>query len=244
LIGRRNGGPDGTLRRVLLIDQDIDYLLIRAPRQSIGMTIDSSGLVVRAPRWVPIREIELALTERARWVVETLATWRDRNRESLPTEWHAGAPLLYQGRSLTLALVAASKQAIAADLLHLTVRHPTPGDQTEIGAFVCGWLKEQALSLLAPRAMHFARRLKAAPPAVQLSDVRAQWGSCNHLGEIRLNWRLIQLPPRIADYVVAHEVAHLIELNHSRRFWALVEMLLPGHVQARRELDALTPLLD
>jgi predicted metal-dependent hydrolase len=229
---------------VPLVGQDVDYRLIRARRQSIGMTIDHSGLIVRAPRWVSIREIELALTERARWVVETLAQWRGRNKDSLPTEWHAGAPLLYQGRSLTLALFPARKKAIAADLLHLTVLHPTPGDQTEIGVFVCRWLKEQALSLLAPRALHFASRLKAAPPAVRLSNARAQWGSCNHRGEIRLNWRLVQLPPRIADYVVAHEVAHLIELNHSPRFWALVESLLPGHVQARRELDLLTPLLD
>ena len=53
----------------------------------------------------------------------------------------------------------------------------------------------------------------------------------------------MQLPPRIADYVVAHEVAHLVELNHSPRFWALLETLLPGHDNARRELDALTPLL-
>src|SRR5207244_3143694 len=85
---------------------------------SIGKPIDHSGLVVRAPRWVPIREIELALTERARWVIETLAIWRGRNRESLPTEWHAGAPLLYLGRPLTLALFPARRTAIAADLLH------------------------------------------------------------------------------------------------------------------------------
>jgi predicted metal-dependent hydrolase len=232
------------VRLVLLAGQEIDYRLIRARRQSIGMMIDHSGLTVRAPRWVTIREIELALTERARWVIETLAQWRGRNRESLPTEWHAGAPLLYQGRPLTLALFPARREAIAVDLLHLTVLHPTPADQNEIGAFVCRWLKEQALALLVPRALHFARRLKAEPPAVKLSEARSQWGSCNHLGEIRLNWRLVQLPPRIADYVVAHEVAHLIELNHSPRFWALVESLLPGHVETRRELDALTPLLD
>ena len=81
------------------------------------------------------------------------------------------------------------------------------------------------------------------PAPVKLSNARTQWGSCNHKGEIRLNWRLIQLPPRLADYVVAHEVAHLVELNHSRRFWTLVETLIPGHDDARRELDALTPLL-
>ena len=150
MIGRRQDEGDAGLRRVLLAGQDVDYRLIRARRQSIGMTIDNSGLVVRAPRWVTIREIDLALKERARWVVETLAEWRGRNRESLPTEWHAGAPLLFQGRALTLALFPARKKAIAADLLHLTVLHPDPGDESEIAAFCCRWLKEQALSLLTP----------------------------------------------------------------------------------------------
>ena len=92
--------------------------------------------------------------------------------------------------------------------------------------------------MLTPRVQHFARRVTTSLPTVKLSNSRTQWGTCNHKGEIRLNWRLIQMPPRIADYVVAHEVAHLIELNHSRRFWALVESLLPGHADARRELDA------
>ncbi|TMG90417.1 MAG: M48 family metallopeptidase, partial [Betaproteobacteria bacterium] len=73
MIGRRQDEGDAGLRRVLLAGQDVDYRLIRARRQSIGMTIDNSGLVVRAPRWVTIREIDLALKERARWVVETLA---------------------------------------------------------------------------------------------------------------------------------------------------------------------------
>jgi len=244
LIGRSEDQADSNLRRVLLAGQEVDYRLIRAHRQSIGMTIDTSGLVVRAPRWVSVREIDVALKERARWVIETLAEWRGRNRESLPTEWHQGAPLLFRGRALTLALFPARNKAIAADLLHLTVLHPNPADESEIAAFCCRWLKEQAMSLLAPRAFHFARRLRKPLPDVTLSEARSQWGSCNHRGEIRLNWRLVQLPPGVADYVIAHEVAHLVELNHSPRFWALVESLLPGHAEARRQLDALTPLLD
>lgn len=244
MIGRQDGADGSSLRRVLLAGNDVDYRLYRARRQSIGMTIDHSGLIVRAPRWVSIREIELALKERERWIIEMLAQWRGRNRDSLPTEWHQGAPLLFQGRPLKLALFPARKKAIAVDLLHLTVLHPHPWEESEIATFCRRWLKEQALALLAPRALHFARRLRTKPPAIKLSEARSQWGSCNHRGEIRLNWRLVQLPPRIADYVVAHEVAHLVELNHSARFWALVESLLPGHAEARRELDALTPLLD
>ena len=234
----------GTLRHIVLGGKDIEYRLIRARRQSIGMQIDQRGLVVRAPRWVPIRDIESVLRERDAWIVETLVEWRGTERESLPSEWRSGAPLLYLGRKLTLALFPARRQAIAADLLNLTILHPSPGDQAKIAAFVCGWLKQQALERLEPRALDFALRLRAPAPAVKLSNARTQWGSCNERGEIRLNWRLVQLPPRLADYVVAHEVAHLVELNHSPRFWALVESLLPGHAQQRRELDALTPKLD
>lgn len=229
------------MRSIELAGENIPYQLVRARRRSIGMLIDHRGLTVRAPRWVTIRQIEVALTERARWIVKTVATWRDR--EALPTQWREGAALLYQGRPLTLALFAARKKAIAADLVHLTVLHPAPGDESQIGAFVAGWLKEQALAFFAPRAAHFAQRLHAQAPPIKLSSARTQWGSCNHKGEIRLHWRLVQLPPRIADYVIAHEVAHLIELNHSPRFWALVETLLPGHEAARRELDEMTPLL-
>ncbi|MGH8714817.1 MAG: metal-dependent hydrolase, partial [Casimicrobiaceae bacterium] len=86
---------EGSVRRVLLAGQEVDYRLFRARRNSIGMLIDHSGLIVRAPRWVALREIELALVERADWVIQALAEWRGRNRESLPTEWRAGAALLY-----------------------------------------------------------------------------------------------------------------------------------------------------
>jgi predicted metal-dependent hydrolase len=231
------------VRSIALCDQSIDYRLNRARRRSIGMVIDHSGLSVRAPSWVSIREIELALRERAEWVIKTLAEWRGRDKEALPAQGCEGAGLLYRGRPLTLALFPARKKTIAADLLHLTVLHPNPGNEGEIAAFVGRWLKEQALALLAPRVLHFASRVTGVPPAVKLSSARTQWGSCNHKGEIRLHWRLVQLPPAVADYVIAHEVAHLVELNHSPRFWALVESLLPGHAEVRRELDALTPVL-
>ena len=94
----------------------------------------------------------------------------------------------------------------------------------------------------AGRALRSPGRARA-PASVRLSNARSEWGSCNAKGEIRLNWRLVQLPPLLAEYVVAHEVAHIVELNHSRRFWAVVETLLPGHAALRRQLDDWTALL-
>jgi predicted metal-dependent hydrolase len=76
-------------------------------------------------------------------------------------------------------------------------------------------------------------------PALRLSNARTQWGSCSARGRVLLNWRLVLMPGPLIDYVVAHELAHLKELNHSQRFWTLVEGLYPAHLQARRALERL-----
>jgi predicted metal-dependent hydrolase len=234
---------DGTTRQVVLCGEPVAYELIRAERQSIAMEVHLEGLTVRAPRWVTIREIEVALKERAEWVVKTLVEWRARRREAMPRAWRTGAPILYRGRELALELFSARRAEVAADMFHLTVRHPAAHDEREVALAVSSWLKDEAWNLVVTRVRHYARRTSRSPLSVRLSDARSEWGSCNAKGEIRLNWRLVQLPPALAEYVVAHEVAHLDQLNHSARFWSLVEALLPGHALLRRELDEWTALL-
>ena len=235
---------DGQPRRIALAGHSVDYRLFRVRRRSIGMQIGLSGLSVRAPRWVTIREIETTLTDRAPWILRSLAEWGARRRDVLPREWKTGAPILFLGRELALAVHSARKREICADLLNLTVRHPAAEDERQVAAFVGRWLREEAQRLLAPRVAEFAGRIASAAPTLKLSNARSEWGSCNQQGVIRLNWRLVQLPPDLALYIVAHEVAHLVELNHSPRFWSLVEALLPGHAAARRALDEWTALLE
>jgi predicted metal-dependent hydrolase len=235
---------DGQARRIALAGVDVDYRLVRVKRRSIGMHIGLSGLTVRASRWVTLREIEATLQQHAAWIVRQLAEWRARRRDVLPREWKSGAPILYQGRELALDVYPARSKEIAADLLNLTVLHPLPQDERLVAAFVVRWLKDEALRLLAPQVADSAARIPARSPPVKLSNARSEWGSCNPKGEIRLSWRLVQLPPDLAQYVIAHEVAHLVELNHSPRFWALVEMLFPGHKAARQALHGWTALLE
>ena len=240
----RTPKDEGQVRRIALAGHDVDYRLVRARRRSIGMQVGLSGLTVRAPRWVSIRDIEGALAERATWIVRALAEWRARRRDVLPREWTTGAPILYQGRELALALYPARTKSVAPDLLNLTVLHPAPHDERQVAGFVGRWLKDEALRFLAPQVAALAARLPAAVPPLTLSNARSEWGSCNHKGEIRLNWRLVHLPPELAAYVVAHEIAHLVEMNHSPRFWALVESLYSDHAVARRALHDWTALLE
>ena len=230
-------------RRVVLRGEEVSYRLIRARRRSIGMEVHLEGLTVRAPRWVTLRDIEAALVERGAWILRSLAEWRARRRDVMPREWVSGAPIAFRGAALTLALYPARHAEIAADLFHVTVRHPHAHDEGQVAECVRQWLRDQAWTLVAARVAHYVRQVGTHLPSVRLSNARSEWGSCNAKGEIRLNWRLVQLPPPLAEYVVAHEVAHIVELNHSRRFWAVVESLLPGHAELRRQLDDWTALL-
>jgi predicted metal-dependent hydrolase len=237
------GEAKGQPRRVTLGGAVIEYRLIRARRRSIGMEVHFDGLTVRAPRWVTLRDIEHALDERTQWILRSLAEWRSRRRDVMPREWKSGAPIVFRGAELALSVHRSRRPSIAADLFHLTVRHPHAHDERLVAACVGDWLRDQAWTLVAQRVADYVRRVTTRPPSVRLSNARSEWGSCNAKGEIRLNWRLVQLPPALAEYVVAHEVAHIVELNHSARFWAVVEALLPGHAALRSELDEWTALL-
>lgn len=235
---------DGALRRIALSGQPVDYRLVRARRRSIGMLIGVDGLTVRAPRWVTIREIESTLNERAEWILRGLVEWRARRRDVLPRQWKSGASILYLGNELELTVCLHRRSEIRPDLLNLTVLHPAAHDPQQVENFVTRWLREETARLLAPRVATLAACVSPLVPTVKLSNARSEWGSCNQHGVIRLNWRLVHLPPELASYVVAHEVAHLVELNHSPRFWSLVETLFPGHAAARRALVEWTALLE
>jgi hypothetical protein len=108
--------------------------------------------------------------------------------------------------------------------------------ETDLGQLATRALKGRALEHFGARVAHYAAQLDLPAPPLGLSTARTRWGSCSHASGIRINWRLIHMPPHIGDYVVAHEVAHLLEMNHSPRFWRVVERLHPDWRTTRNEL--------
>ncbi|GAB1479934.1 SprT family zinc-dependent metalloprotease [Paracoccaceae bacterium] len=108
-----------------------------------------------------------------------------------------------------------------------------PGDPVQASARVAAWLKARARDRLAAASDHYAAQVGRRVTQVALRDTRSRWGSCSAEGRLMYSWRLILAPPRVLDYVAAHEVAHLVEMNHSPAFWAVVERLFPGW-QAQR----------
>lgn len=103
-----------------------------------------------------------------------------------------------------------------------------PGDPAQLPARLQAWLKALARDRLAASVDRHAATLGRKPAGISLRDTRSRWGSCSAEGRLMFSWRLILAPPAVLDYVAAHEVAHLAEMNHSPRFWAVVERLCPG----------------
>jgi len=146
----------------------------------------------------------------------------------------------YLGRQLALDIQPSLFHEIRRQGNVLRVYAPAGMDAGEL---VRAWLIARAERLLAWRLARVARRLGRAPSRFALSNAQTQWGSCTRHGHVRLNWRLVQAPLAIIDYVAAHELAHLIHLDHSPRFWAQVAMLCPDALARRAELRTMSTSL-
>jgi predicted metal-dependent hydrolase len=108
---------------------------------------------------------------------------------------------------------------------------------------VIAWYKKQAKLDFSRRLEILAAKLGVETPPLTLSNAQSRWGSCNSRGEVRLSWRLLQAPPHIINYVICHELAHLKQMNHSAKFYAVLENLFPNHKAAEKELKTLSPQL-
>ncbi|HMN64536.1 MAG TPA: SprT family zinc-dependent metalloprotease [Burkholderiaceae bacterium] len=222
------------MRSTMLCEQPVHYELRRSRRRTIGFVIDDRGLRVTAPRWVPMGEIERALQEKARWILRKLVEWRDHEarRERVAIRWHDGATLRFLGTALTLS-VDPGARGVARDGDLLRVGLPPRAGEEQLRDRVQSWLQARAREVFAERIPVFAERLGRTPSRWALSSARTRWGSCTPDGAIRLNWRLVHFPMEIVDYVIAHELAHLRELNHGPRFWSTVGELFPDFERAR-----------
>ncbi|PYE84955.1 M48 family metallopeptidase [Pseudoroseicyclus aestuarii] len=141
-----------------------------------------------------------------------------------------GGTLPYRGGTLTLAPAPVRRAALEGDHLLL------PEEPARAGARAMAFLKTQARDMLVPMVAHHAGALGLPHGRVTLRDTRSRWGSCTARGDIMLSWRLVMAPEAVADYVAAHEVAHLARMDHSPEFWAVVARLVPDYDRHRRWL--------
>lgn len=230
----------------MLGGEAVAYRLIRSRRRSIGVEIADGGALVRAPYWVRVGDIQSFLQENANWIRKKLATWHAARAHVRPEDWRDGGSVRFEGESLRLSVYSTRRRVAGNDLFDLRIGIPKP-TPPRIRDAVEEWLKGKAAESFPERVATCCARLGLATPVVKLSSSKTQWGSCEHHAKrslIRLQWRLIQLPPELADYIIAHEVSHLREMNHSAKFWATVASLYPAYREAEKRLRDMAPLIE
>ncbi|WPY93363.1 SprT family zinc-dependent metalloprotease [Limimaricola variabilis] len=193
----------------------------RARRITLRVSHRDGRVTLTLPRRTPEREGLAFLRAREDWVRGHL------DRVAPPRPVQLGGTIPYLGREIALrpGPVRAPRLEDGALLL--------PRDPDRAPARAMAFLKARARDVLAEAVDRHAAALGRRVGRLSLRDTRSRWGSCSSTGDIMLSWRLVMAPPAIGDYVAAHEVAHLAEMNHSAAFWAVCERLYPDHRAAR-----------
>lgn len=231
-------------RQALLGPAVVDYLFKRAKRRSIGFVVAADGLVVSAPRWVPLAEIDAAVRDKSGWILRKLGEAQARQQRMADARivWQDGATLPFLGQHIRLELdpshrfAGSGGAALDAERGVLQLALPGQAAPEQIRDTVQAWLMRQAKRLFTERLQHYAPQLGVQWTKLTLSSAGTRWGSASSSGAIRLNWRLVHLRLSIIDYVVVHELSHLRVMDHSPRFWDTVASIVPDYAALRGQL--------
>lgn len=223
------------------LQSPISYQLKRVRRKSVGIYVTANGVEVLAPRWVAQEEINAFVEKKREWILKKLEE-RRRMRRELGLEgvtFGEGGTIPFRGGRLTLHLGAAVTGLIPGPVSVLGIALPNNAESGRVRESLDAWLHAKAEQVIAERLQIVGARAGVMPTKWRLTGAHGQWGSCSPDGSMRFSWRLIYFDDAVIDYVIAHELAHRSEMNHSSAFWQRVEAICPDYVTQRSKLKGI-----
>lgn len=215
---------------------DYPYHLVRSNRKSIAIQVKTDGSIhVRAPYRVSTVEIERFLIKKKEWITNTVQRVSSARSTVRPVMFETGDPLYYLGKKyiLEVNVTAGRKRAgitMTAERIVMSLG-PDIG-KTERQAILEHWYRQQAGKLITEKAERFSRILSVTYAGIRIKEQKTRWGSCSSKGNLNFNWHIVMAPEAMVDYLVIHELCHLIHMNHSPEFWQCVESLCPERKSA------------
>ncbi len=219
----------------------IPYKLYKTKRTTISLTFDDHvELIVKAPVWMSDEDIEAFVLKRSDWVEATRARILDTRQKQLAMriELENGDVLPYLDQKLSLTVIreerSRGKIRRFDDRLLMWVGYEA--DYEFRHTLIEKWYRRQAASVLEDRAHQYAEEMGVTYGKIHVKDQRSLWGSCSARGNLNFNWRIIMAPSIVCDYVIIHELCHLVHMDHSPEFWKLVESIDPRYQRHRKWL--------
>ncbi|MBI5180802.1 MAG: M48 family metallopeptidase [Nitrospirae bacterium] len=215
--------------------------IIRSKRRTIALEIaQDASLIVRAPYRTPLDFIERIVFKKRFWIKEKQGFVRGRYTKTAPKEFVSGEGFLYLGDMYKLEII----DTLNMPMLFNNGFQVSRKNIDSAKEILIAWYKEQAHQKISERAIWHSSLSGLKYNKIRISNAQRRWGSCSSKRNLSFSWRLIMAPLNVIDYVVVHELAHLEENNHSKRFWDKVKIMMPDYKQYKKWLKENRHLLD
>lgn len=218
----------------------LPYTIRRSARRkkTVAVTVGPAGeVLLAAPEHFSTSRLDAVALRKAAWIAQRLQHVQAHAPPPAPREFVSGESVLYLGRHYRLKVHPGEVGPARLRGGWLYVPAPTGVQQAAfVRAAIVAWFRRHAGERLPERVEAWRARASTAMPRVVIADQRKRWGSCDRNGTVRLNWRIIQAPMRLVDYVVVHELVHLRHRGHGRDYWQAVGRVMPDYERRREEL--------
>lgn len=227
---------------------EIPYRIRRSKsRQTVAVTVEpDEGVVLVAPVDTDVPRLDQVVQQKAAWILDKLRHVGGLDDAPCEREFVSGESFWYLGRTYRLKVIESDRaDSVVLDDDRLVVALPqTLGDDDQarlVRGHIESWYTDAAETLLRDRVAHWAERSGLRPESVMIRAQKKRWASCDSQGNLRLNWRIIQAPQSLIDYIIVHELAHLRHKDHTKTFWSLLGTHMPDYEARKEELRVLGP---
>ncbi len=195
---------------------------------------------IKLTSWVTCRQrdLRLFLEQAEPWIEKQLAEFESLKQRYPKAEFSHGArlPLLGEYLSLRIFFDAERKESLSLKKNELFCIFKNPLEEAQIKEKILKFYRQQAEEIILHRTYSYAKQMQVLPAKIRFRSMKSRWGSCSSKGHICFNWRLIAAPLNVIDYVIVHELSHLVYMNHSSEFWTLVERYCPNYKAQKKWL--------
>jgi len=210
----------------------IDYTLTRSNRKTIALYVRDGAVLVRAPYRMTQENIDRFVASKEKWISDRLAKSNEQMALRRSFSLNYGDPVVYQGKKYPI--IEKQGDLVGYDGEHFYM--PPDLRPEEIKNACVQIYRLLAKNELPAKALEYARKMAVMPTAVRINGAKTRWGSCSSKKSLNFSWRLVMADDDVIDYVVVHELAHITEMNHSARFWALVQSIIPDYEERKARL--------
>jgi Predicted metal-dependent hydrolase len=221
----------------------IQFTLVRSHRKTIGITITKDGdIKVAAPIRTTEKQVIEIVHKKASWIIKKLEEISKSQLKPINDKKYSnGTLILFLGKEYILSIcrergLHKPEVKLNTDYLNIILPEDSITDEILIKVVLRKWYISQFEVIIRERIARYSAIVGVSPSKVTIREQKTRWGSCSTKGNINLNWRIVMAPLDVLDYVIVHELCHMRRMDHSTKFWGIVESILPGFAESRKWL--------